>query len=280
MAAILLVVHHHRPKADALAKEAAEFLEAAGHETVRAGDDDDPSDLVRDTPFDLAISLGGDGTMLRAVHLAGDEIPVLGVNLGQLGYLTEVEPSGLLDALQQWATGDFGIEERMLLDVAIERAGAHEDDEVDPVRVALNEAVVEKTATGEIVRLAVFINGAFFTSYAADGLICGTPTGSTAYAFSARGPIVSPTHQAIVLTPVSAHMLFDRTMVLEPTASVRIEVLDRSAALTVDGQRMGQLVAGDAVVCTSSKRSARLVTFGPRNFHQILKAKFGLEDRL
>ena len=130
------------------------------------------------------------------------------------------------------------------------------------------------------VRLEVEINGRFFTPYAADGLIVATPTGSTAYALSARGPIVEPTHRALLLTPVSPHMLFDRTLVLEPTAQVRIEVRpDRPAVLSVDGRSFGSLQPGDAVVCTSSAHDARLITFGPRDFHAVLKAKFGLNDR-
>jgi NAD+ kinase len=107
-----------------------------------------------------------------------------------------------------------------------------------------------------------------------------TPTGSTAYAFSARGPIVAPTHESIQLTPVSPHMLFDRTLILNPADHLRLEVCGhRTATLSADGQNLGELVAGDAVICTASRHRARLVTFGERDFHAILKAKFGLEDR-
>jgi NAD+ kinase len=124
------------------------------------------------------------------------------------------------------------------------------------------------------------IDGEFFTSYATDGLIVATPTGSTAYAFSARGPIVSPTHAALLITPVSPHMLFDRTLVLSPTTVVRVEVLEgRKATVSVDGRNLGWLGEGDAVVCTAAKHPARLVVFGTRNFLGILKAKFGLNDR-
>ena len=145
---------------------------------------------------------------------------------------------------------------------------------------ALNEAVLEKTPMGHTVRLSVGINGEFFTTYAADGLIVATPTGSTAYSFSARGPIVAPEHRAFVLTPVSPHMLFDRSMVFGPEASLRLEVDGhRPATLSVDGRNLGALNEGDSITCTASERSARLVTFGPRDFHKILKAKFGLNDR-
>ena len=124
------------------------------------------------------------------------------------------------------------------------------------------------------------INGTFFTSYAADGLIVATPTGSTAYAFSVRGPIVSPRQRALILTPVSAHMLFDRSLVLDESESVRIELIDdRSAILTVDGRELGTLRRGDSTTCAAAPYSARFVSFEARDFFRIVKTKFGLADR-
>jgi NAD+ kinase len=143
--------------------------------------------------------------------------------------------------------------------------------------VALNEAVLEKTVSGHMIRLDVAINGQPFTTYATDGLIVATPTGSTAYAFSARGPIVAPTHRALLLTPVSPHMLFDRTLVLDAETRIDLTVTGgRPAALTVDGQQVTELCDGDTVRCTAAPFSARVVVLGARDFHQILKAKFGL----
>ncbi|HZA88057.1 MAG TPA: NAD(+)/NADH kinase, partial [Acidimicrobiales bacterium] len=198
------------------------------------------------------------------------------VNVGQLGYLTEVEPAGLRMALKRFLAGSYEVEERMLLDVAVEGA----EGEAAPSHLALNEAVLEKTPMGHTVRLGVSVDGETFTPYAADGLIVATPTGSTAYAFSARGPIVEPTHRCLLLTPVSPHMLFDRSLVLAPTATVRLEVLgDRAATLSVDGSNLGTLRPGDAIRCTAAPGSARFVTFGPRDFLHILKTKFGLSDR-
>ncbi len=202
-------------------------------------------------------------------------MPILGVNVGQMGYLTDVEPSGVRKALGRFLQGEGVIEERMLLSVRVERA-----DGAVTEQVAFNEAVVEKTPMGHTVRLAVWVDDEFFTTYAADGLIVATPTGSTAYAFSARGPIVEPTHRALLLTPVSPHMLFDRTLVLDPEARLRLVVQGhRAATLSVDGRNLGELGEGDAIVCTAAPRSARLVTFASRDFLQILKAKFGLNDR-
>jgi len=226
--------------------------------------------------LDVAVSLGGDGTMLRTVDLvAGSGVPIIGVNVGQMGYLTDIEPSGMRAALERFLSGERTIEERMLLTVAVERSGGGRSE-----HLAFNEAVLEKTPMGHTVRLAVEVDGEFFTIYAADGLIVATPTGSTAYAFSARGPIVAPTHRAMLLTPVSPHMLFDRTLVLEPAARLRLVVQGhRAATLSVDGRNLGELGEGDAIVCTAADRSARLVTFGRRDFLSILKSKFGLEDR-
>jgi len=226
--------------------------------------------------LDLAISLGGDGTMLRTVDLVYEcGAAVLGVNVGQLGYLTEVEPSELDDALSRLVAGDFEVDERMVLEVVVTSAGSAQGR-----WWGLNEAVIEKVQPGRLVRLAVAINGAFFTTYAADGVIVATPTGSTAYSFSARGPIVSPRHRCLLLTPVSPHMLFDRTLVLGADEELEFEVTDgRPVVLTLDGIELGTLDPGDVVTCTGGPKPARIVTFGLRDFHQLLKAKFGLADR-
>ena len=212
--------------------------------------------------------------MLRAVDLvAGSGVPVLGVNVGHLGYLSEVEPAGVADALERFFRGDFGVEERMTLQVEVEAGEGRLE------RTALNEAVLERTLTGHTVRLGVAVNGEHFYTCAADGLIVATPTGSTAYNLSARGPIVSPRQRAIIVTPVSPHTLFDRSLVLGPEEFVRVEVLEgRPAALVVDGLNMSVLSPGDAVKCRAGAHDARFVTFDGRNFHQILKAKFGLGE--
>ncbi len=145
---------------------------------------------------------------------------------------------------------------------------------------ALNEVVLEKTVSGHTVRLAASVNGDDFTTYAADGLIVSTPTGSTAYNLSARGPILSPRHRAIVVTPVSPHMLFDRSLVLSAEEWVEVKVVDGPpAALVVDGREHGALQVGHAISCRAGAYDALFVTFGGRDFHQILKTKFGLADR-
>ncbi|HZP30472.1 MAG TPA: NAD(+)/NADH kinase [Acidimicrobiia bacterium] len=279
-----LVPHRDRPVAQDLARRAAAWLQGHGltvrvcAEDVEAGSLDD---LVCGREefaagLDVAVSLGGDGTMLRTVDLVYESgAAVLGVNVGQLGYLTEVEPADLDRALERLVAGEFEVDERMVLDVTV---GSH--GSAGGRWWALNETVIEKSPGGRVVRLDVAINGTPFTTYVADGVIAATPTGSTAYSFSARGPIVSPRHRCLLLTPVSPHMLFDRSLVLDADEEVRFTVTDaRTAVLTLDGRELGMLDVGDTVTCTGGPKPARIVTFGPRDFHQILKAKFGLADR-
>jgi NAD+ kinase len=282
MSAFGLVLH--RGRAVDLAGDAIDWLVERGHE-VRLGADDAealgrPQLGVDDDKLavglDLVLSLGGDGTMLRAVDLAAaEDVPVLGVNLGQLGYLTEVEPAGIRMALKRFLAGSYSIEERLRLDVTVHRDGA------EPERIeAFNEVVVEKSQMGRTVRLDVELDGRPFTSYVCDGLLLATPTGSTAYAFSVRGPIIDPRHRAILMAPVAAHMLFDRSLVLQPDCRVTVTVAgDRAAGVSVDGRAGEALAPGDVVQCTGSARPARIVTFGGHDFHAVLRDKFGLSDR-
>ena len=281
MSIVGMVVHRDRDEAALLAKRAAAWLADRGH-TVRLPAEDAeiagldhfacPDEQLCDA-LDLAVSLGGDGTMLRTVELVAQAgVPILGVNVGRLGYLSECEPDDLEAALQRFFDGDFRTEERMTLDVA--------SDGKFPDVLALNEAWLEKTLPGHTVHMRLSLAGAPFTTYAADGLIVATPTGSTAYNLSVRGPIVSPTLGAMIVKPVSPHQLFDFPLVVSPDEEVRIEVLEgRTATLLVDGRNVGELQPGDAITCRGSAHPARLVRFRDRDFHQILKAKFGLTDR-
>ena len=289
MATVGLVVHEHRPEAAELAREAARWLVSRRH-AVRLPKDDaenvglseygcPPDELG--AGLDLAVTLGGDGTILRAGSLVSRAgVPLLGVNLGRLGYLAYLEPEGLTEALERVLAGRYSIEERMMLSVVVHRAG---EPPVLPTLGgdiwALNEAVIERPAAGHTVHVAVQVEGRFWTTYAADGLIVATPTGSTAYAFSAGGPIVSPNVRALLMTPVSAHMSFDRSLVVDAADSVRVEVTERPATLVIDGREVGLLEKGDAIVCTEAPGSARFVTLGARDFYGILKTKFGVADR-
>ena len=285
MAGFALVVHPRRPSARHLAQELATWLQAEGHEVRLPGPDARSAGLeglaCDDADVggaDLVVSLGGDGSILRAVRLAAEDgVAVLGVNFGQLAYLAEVEPGDARAAIERWLAGDFDIVERMRLAVRTRAAGS--DTSSAPLG-ALNEAVVEKLDRGRSVRLSLSVDDRFFTAYRADGLIVASPTGSTAYSLSVGGPILAPTHQALVVTPVSPHSLFDRSLVLPPDTTIRIEVeSEQPAALSLDGDVCRVLQPGGIVECTASPLPARLVTFGHRHFDDILKAKFGLGDR-
>ena len=274
MALIAFYTHPFRPEAAALAERAGTWLAEQGHRSVPAIG---PDGSVSVDGADLLVSLGGDGTLLRAVEaaLAGG-IPVLGVNIGRLGYLTQVEPSGLEEALAAFLAGTHQVEERMTLAVHV----TGPDGADIAIRTALNEATVEKTVPGHTVRMAASIDGRPFVTYAADGLLVSTPTGSTAYNLSARGPVLSPRLRAIVVTPVSPHMLFDRPLVLDPAERLQLEILEpRSAVLVVDGISIAVLEPGSTVECREGDQPARLVTNGSSDFHAILRAKFHLADR-
>jgi NAD+ kinase len=311
-----LVIHPGRPETAEVAKEAARWLTERGHdpeiiepELSRAEGqldsgafDDDPDAIwealpaqpgregeLRAVPLDpkresvlkgadLAVSLGGDGTMLRTVSLAlSDSIPVLGVNLGHLGYLTEIEPAGLTEGLQRFIEGNYRVEERMTLEVKV---SVKKDFEVSTkTYVALNEAVVEKVSPGHTVRLVASIGNRPFVTYAADGLLVATPTGTTAYNLSARGPIVSPRLSALVVTPISPHMLFDRALVLDPQETLELEVAGpRSGVLVIDGLTALLLRPGDGVECATGPDPALLVRFSDHDFHSVLRARFHLAD--
>jgi NAD+ kinase len=274
LSTVAFCVHPERPEAAALAERATKWLEERGHRSVLGAG---PDGKVSCDGADLVVSLGGDGTLLHAVGCAlPGGVPVLGINLGRLGYLTQEEPAGLEDALERFLSGTYDVEERMTLSVTVTGPGG----ETRGHCIALNEATLEKTVPGHTVRIAASIDGRLFVTYAADGLLVSTPTGSTAYNLSARGPVLSPRLRAIVITPVSPHTLFDRALVLDPTERLQLEVLEpRAAVLVVDGTSLGPLEPGAKVDCTEGEQPARLVTFGARDFHAILRAKFHLADR-
>ena len=288
MKSALLIVHPS-DAARASAKEIASWWKAEGISVAAADLDDFPeepeeADLaganIDASSFDIAVSLGGDGCMLRAVRLVGDaDVPVLGVNYGKLGYLAEVEADNAIAALQRVHAGDYAIEERMRLSVSLHRGGGKSTATMNLGGV-LNEVVLEKLQSGHTVQLSVSVNDKFFTNYVADGIILATPTGSTAYSMSARGPIVAPSHEAIILTPVSPHMIFDRPLILPPDAKISIEVLEgRPAETATDGKKQPSLAPGDSLLCQKSPHPARLVTFAERDFLAVLKEKFDLNDR-
>lgn len=285
LARVGVVVHFDRPLAHELAAQVIAWAESIGasvlipHEDAEVLARPDLGVVAVDlADADVVIAIGGDGTVLRGVGLVADAgVPLVAFNAGQLGYLADVTPDRAEWALTELAAGRGWTEERMRVSATL--TGAVNPDH-DLMHTGLNEVVVDRAQTGHTVRLRVNLDGEFFTSYVADGMVVATPTGSTAYAFSVRGPIVAPTHRALVMVPVAPHLLFDRAMVLEATSTIELEVVGhRSAKVSLDGQGGFDLPPGGRVSCTMAAVPARFIRFEEHRFHDVLKRKFSLADR-
>jgi NAD+ kinase len=259
-----------------------DLLDAAGPQAQVASPD----------AIDALLTLGGDGTLLRGTRwLAGREAPVLGVNLGHLGFLTSCAAEGLADALTALATGAYTLEARMMLEARLVPQGG--SAATPPFGTptpdgaarwfALNDVVLHKGGFARVVKLHVSVDGEEIATYAADGVVIATPTGSTAYSLSAGGPVVVPTVESILLTAISAHTLAIRPLVLPPTAEVRVHAEDGPDELlvTVDGQ-VGTTFRTGATLVIRRARPVRIVRFGGDTFFARLRHKLGwggLADR-
>jgi NAD+ kinase len=224
---------------------------------------------------DLVIAAGGDGTILRALALAAPaRVPVLGVNLGRLGFLAEVDPPELGRALQAVDAGEYRVEERLALECTL-----HVDGAATTVR-AFNDLVVCRTPGFGQAALAVSVGGELFARYAADGMIVATPTGSTAYTLSVGGPIVSPVADAILVTPLAPHGLFDRTLTIAAIELLEIEVLRESAPVVLerDGRRERELTPGARMAVRRSDTPGLLVRLGWTSFYSRARRKLQLAD--
>jgi NAD+ kinase len=219
--------------------------------------------------IDWTVVLGGDGTLLNAAkRVAPYEVPVLGVNLGHVGFLTEVEVPELFRAFSAVLRGEYLLDERNLLAARIVRQG----QTLQQVE-ALNDVVVAKGPFARLIHLETFVDEAFVTSYPADGVIVATPTGSTAYSLSAGGPILTPELEVMVMTPICPHSFFDRSVVIpaHKTVRVRVRTEHRETMVTVDGQEAYPVEDGDEVVVTTGTRKVRLIRRFGWNFFQVLR---------
>jgi NAD+ kinase len=218
---------------------------------------------------DLLVALGGDGTVLRALRLSGRRaVPVLGVNLGKLGFLAEVDVDQLASALTAISESRFEIEGRSALDAVIG----------DERFSAFNDIVVVRIPGEGNVDVELTVQGTYFVSYAADAVIVATPTGSTAYSFSAGGPIVDPSVGGIVVTPSSSHSVFNRSIIIDPSHCLDLTVLPsaRRVAVEVDGQVAAHVVAGDTISVTSRSGAAHVVRLGAADFYERARRKLGI----
>ena len=220
---------------------------------------------------DLIIVLGGDGTMIATARMVGTrETPVLGVNFGTLGYLTEYTDADLFPALDEIAKGDYALDPRVMIDCAVER-----DGQPRARAVALNDIVVNKSAIARIIGIDCWIDGRYVTYYRADGLIISTPTGSTAYNLSAGGPILIPSMGAFVLNPICPHTLSNRPLVVPDAVGIelRVRTEDEEVMVTIDGQIGFDLIAGDRVSLRKSATTFNVITPRDRNYFQVLRDK-------
>ncbi len=232
------------------------------------------NDLARKS--ELVVALGGDGTMLRAAHyLAGHRVPLLGINLGSFGYLTEVNLNEIHSTLELIISGNFVTERRMMLDVSIKRGKT-----VTNVGSVLNDVVINRGDLSRMNELEMEVNGSYLTTYKGDGLIVSTPTGSTAYSLSAGGPIVFPGNDLIIVNPICPHTLTNRPIIFSENSSLRITLWskDKGAMLTLDGQEAYKIKSGDVVTVKKSKHSTTLVLSPYRSYGEILRSKLGWGD--
>ena len=279
----LLVTHTGRKESTGHARTVAQDLLDAGFD-VRVNEDE-MSDL--DLPgliavrgpesaegVEIVFALGGDGTLLRAAELARPaKAPLLGINLGHVGFLAEAEVGDLDQAVRDVVARSYTVDERLTLEVTVEHDGT-----VIAQSWALNEVSVEKGRRQKVLELLVDVDGRPLSRYACDGVVCATPTGSTAYAFSAGGPVVWPDVDALLVVPISAHALFSRPLVTAPTSTIMITVdpYTTLAVMFCDGRRIFDVAPGSRVTVSRGSLPVRVVRLRPRPFTDRLVAKFGL----
>ena len=258
---VLLVVHPSRQDAQLYAQNLASLLTEAGF-----GVSFDSAEGA-----EIAVVLGGDGTILRAAQLSrGFDLPILGVNLGNVGFLAEIAQPSVQEVLSSILEKSYRSEPRLVLHYSIERSGKSISS-----GWALNEVVIEGLP-GAMIELFVQIDSRPLSRWGCDGVICATPTGSTAYAFSAGGPVVWPEVPALVLLPIAAHALFSRPMVVSPQSEIAIDVESDDALLSADGFRRTDLKAGDRILITRDSETVSLAHIENSLFTDRLVAKFKL----
>ena len=268
---VLLVTHPTRPEAISTANELTKLLTGKQINVFATIKTDVANDFKATDQIDLAIVLGGDGTMLRAAEIfRGKQVPILGINLGHVGFLAEIERPSLTEIVDAIASGTFSIEERMSLNYQLLR-----DGKVIQSGWALNEVLVERN-DHQMIDLFVQIDHRPLSRWWCDAVICATPTGSTAYAYSAGGPVVWPEVDALVLLPLAAHALFSKPMVVSPKSEIAIDLESDSADLNADGIRRTKLQKNDRIVLTSDKEDILLAHIKPATFTDRIVAKFKL----
>ena len=251
-------------------------VDSAAHEFCPDCTITEREDVLKARP-DFVVVLGGDGTLLSAARIVAEAgIPILGINLGSLGFLTEIKQDEISQALEDVDRGRYELSERAMLHCQVLRQG-----QSVATYDALNDAVLNQQGVARITEFEVRINGLFVSNYKADGLIVSTPTGSTAYSLAAGGPILVPDVPGFVVTPVASHALTNRPLVVQDNAiiEIRLMVTREHAYLTIDGQRGEALEEGDIVQCSKSKFAVKLFSLPERTFFQVLRNKLKWGER-
>lgn len=268
---VLIVVNSRKDDVASVAATVDSFVRARGGETITLDFAARPSAELLEG-VDLAVSLGGDGTLLSCARLlAGRQIPILPVNMGDVGFITEVSKGELIETWGGFLDGRLGMSERLMLSVAVRRGSAQ-----TATFVGLNEAVVNATGISRMIRLKVFLSDTYVGRYRADGVIVATPTGSTAYSMAAGGPILHPEMEAFILTPICPFTLSNRPTVVPATEILRVEVertQKTGISLTVDGQESASLEPGDSVFIRRADSKALIIRSERRSFYEVLRTK-------
>ena len=267
-----IVTNDGKDRDGAVTRQICRLLEQEGKTCILARKDAEKNIIPSSVPQDVdcAIVIGGDGSLIEVARLLKSEVPILGVNMGTLGYLTEVEPSRIGEAVNRILAGDFAIEERMMLE------GIFPGGEPD---VALNDIVVSRKGDLRLIRFNLYVNGAFLNAYEADGIIVSTPTGSTAYNLSAGGPVVEPTAELMVMTPICSHALNTSSIVLSAEDEIVIEIgegrngKEQEVCVAFDGADTVVLRTGDRVRIRKSCHVTRLIKLNKVSFLEILRRK-------
>jgi NAD+ kinase len=263
--AIGLLHHPMKPDSQTLAERMAEFLANHGRTTWSGSAWDEPEALARVANLDLLITLGGDGTILRAARIGSRYgVPVLGVKLGRVSFLAEMRPENWREPLTRLLAGDYWLEERMLLAVSVV---CNSEPAAINSYTALNDVVVSRGGLARLITVEAWVDQHYLTSYRADGVIVATPTGCTGYALAAGGPILPPELKNILLIPICPHLSLDRPVVLSQGATVSLRVYaDHPAILTVDGQYEIALAEGDRIEVKASPHVSRFVHMQDRAY--------------
>lgn len=267
-----IVTNDGKDKDRKITRHICDILKRAG-KTCLLAQKDEKKNIIPDTvprELDCAIVIGGDGSLIEVARLVKSEIPILGINMGTLGYLTEVEISDLDEAIGKILDGNYQIESRMMLEGSFEKADSD---------IALNDIVVSRKGDLRVIHFNIYVDGAFLNTYEADGMIVSTPTGSTAYNLSAGGPIVEPTASMIVLTPICSHALNTSSIVLPAEDEIVIEIgegrngREEEVFVTFDGADVVELRTGDKVTITKSQHETKLMKLSKVSFLEILRRK-------